>query len=76
VAAANLRTVVTPSPPDPNTAKIEALTAAIASLGEMFKSVIQNQVGAKPRNMGAAAAGTNAAGGSVCNFCGIGGHFI
>ena len=65
------------SPLDPNTIKIEALTQAITSLGEMVKTVVQVQtVGARQRSTGAAAAGVSAFGGSNCNFCGGSGHFI
>jgi hypothetical protein len=63
--------------PDPTSVKIEALAAAVASLGEMFKSALQSQqAGAKPRSGGAAAAGVSAPGSSACNFCGGLGHFI
>ena len=65
------------SPPDPNAIKIEALTQAVTSLGEMVKTVVQAQtVGARQRSTGAAAAGVSASGGSNCNFCGGSGHFI
>jgi hypothetical protein len=67
--------------PDPNTVKIEALTAVVATLGEMFKTAIQTQgqaAGAKPRSsVAAAATGMSAPGGSTtCNFCGVPGHYI
>jgi hypothetical protein len=65
------------SPVDANTVKIEALTAAVASLGEMFKISLQSQqAGGRPRNIGATATGTGVPGTSVCNFCGAPGHFI
>ena len=65
------------SPLDPNAIKIEALTQAVTSLGEMVKTVIQAQtVGARQRSTGATAAGVSASGGSNCNFCGGSGHFI
>ena len=59
---------------DPTTVKLEALTTAVASLGEMFKMVLETQQGGgKPRN---AAPRPAAGGGSACNFCGGTGHFI
>jgi hypothetical protein len=70
---------ISPSGPDPNSVKIEALTAAVASLGEMFKSaIIAQQAGARPapRSSGISAAGTGAPGESACNFCGLPGHYI
>ena len=67
----------TPSQPDANSVKIEALTAMVASLGEMFKVAIQSQqAGAKPRSTGVTASGIGAPGGSACNFCGMPGHYI
>src|SRR5258708_27004234 len=55
--------------------KIEALTAAIASLSEMSKSAIQTQpAGARPRPP--ATIGTGAPGPSVCNFRGGARHYI
>jgi len=70
-------TPVITGPADVTSVKIEALTAVVASLGEMFKVAIQSQqVGAKPRNTGVTASGTSAPGGSTCNFCGLPGHFI
>ena len=66
-----------PSVPDPNSVKIEALTTLVASLGEMFKTAIQTQqAGPKPRSPGVTATGTNAPGTNACNFCGLPGHFI
>jgi hypothetical protein len=68
---------VTPSPPNANAVKIEALTAMVASLGEMFKVAIQSQqAGSSPRSTGAIASGIGAPRGSACNFCGSPGHFI
>ena len=65
------------SPPDPNAIKIEALTQAVTSLGEMVKTVIQVQtVGARQQSTGAAAVGVSASRGSNCNFCRGSGHFI
>ena len=62
---------------DPTSVKIEALTAAVTSLGEMFKTALQSQqAGAKPRSGGAATTGVSAPGSSSCNFCGGLGHFI
>ena len=62
---------------DPTSVKIEALTAAVTSLGEMFKTALQSQqAGAKPRSRGAAATGVSVPGSSSCNFCGGLGHFI
>ena len=67
----------TPSPPDANVVKIEALTTMVVSLGEMFKVTIQSQqVGSSPRSTGAIASGIGAPGGSTCNFCSSPGHFI
>ena len=67
------------SPQDPTQIKLEALTAAII-LGEMFKMALQTQTqqtgAARPRNNGPAAAGTGGPSNSICNFCGILGHFI
>jgi hypothetical protein len=71
-----------PSPaPDANTVKIEALTAMVASLGEMVKAQMQSQqggqAGARPqRSTGAAATGMSAPNTGACNFCGLPGHFI
>ena len=60
--------------------KLEALTAAITTLGEMFKMALQMQtqqtVAMWPRNNGPAAAGTGGPSNSICNFCSILGHFI
>src|SRR5258708_38170598 len=59
----------------PTLAKIEALTAAISSLGEMFKTTIQTQpAGARPQPP--AITGTGAPGPSTCNFCGGARHYI
>ena len=59
---------------DPTAVKIEALTAVVASLGEMFKMVLQTQQeSGKPRNVGPRPIGVP---GSACNFCGGSGHFI
>ena len=68
------------SPQDPTQVKLEALTAAITFLGEMFKTALQSQTqqagAARPRNTGSSAAGTGGPSTSVCNFCGVPGHFI
>ena len=65
---------------DPTQVKLEALTAAIASLGEVVKTALQAQTqqagAAKPRNQGPAAAGTGGLSQSICNSCGVPGHFI
>ena len=62
---------------DSTNVKLEALATAITGLSKMFKTVLQNQhVGSKPKSSGAASMGTNASGTSVCNFCGVPGHFI
>src|ERR1700761_9168361 len=70
----------TSSPADPASAKIDALTAAIASLGDLVKMALQVQVtqqaGAKPRSVGATTAGVGGVTSNVCNFCGSSGHFI
>src|SRR5258708_40097068 len=59
----------------PRLAKIEALTAAISSRGEMFKTTIQTQpAGARPRPP--AVTGMGMPGPSACNFCGGAGHYI
>lgn len=64
----------TPAPADPATVKIKALTAAVASLGEMLKTAIEaQQGGGKPRSAGPRPAGAS---GAACNFCGGTGHFI
>ena len=63
--------------PDLTNVKLEALATAIMGLSEMFKTVLQNQhVGSKPKSSGAVSTGTNTSGTSVCNFCGVPGHFI
>ena len=68
---------VTSPASDSTNVKLEALATAITGLSEMFKTVLQNQhVGSKPKSSGAASTGTNASGSSVCNFCGVPGHFI
>src|SRR5229473_6394451 len=60
---------------DPTSAKIEALTATISSLGEMFKTTIQTQpAGARPQPP--AVTGMGVPGPSACNFCGGAGHYI
>ena len=64
---------------DANLVKIEALMAAITSLGEIVKNAIQSQTqpaGARPRNTGATAAGMSAPEVSACNFYGLPRHFI
>ncbi len=59
---------------DATSIKIEALTAAVTSLGKMFKTVLEaQQGGGKPRNAGPRPAGAT---GTSCNFCGGAGHFI
>ena len=63
---------LTPLQPDATTIKIEALTAAIANLGEMFKSVMDQGRG-RPRNAAPRPVGAS---GSTCNFCRGAGHFI
>ena len=77
-------TILTNSPPDPNTVKLEALTAAVATLGDMFKTAMQDrlaqsqpqyQPGVKPRSSGITAVGLSGPNNS-CNFCGGSGHFI
>ena len=71
-----------PSPPvaDATQVKLETLTSAITSLSETVKNLLQTQAQqagtSKPRPTGTASAGTNASGNSVCNFCGVPGHFI
>ena len=54
------------------------MATAITLLTEMFKNVLQmQQAGApKPRSSGVTTVGTNMAGTSICNFCGIPSHFI
>ena len=63
---------LTPPQTDTTTIKIEALTAAIANLREMFKSVMDQGRG-RPRNVVPHPAGASR---STCNFCGGTGHFI
>ena len=63
---------LTAQKPDATTIKIEALTAAIANLREMFKSAIDQSRG-RPRNAAPCPAGASR---STCNFCGGPGHFI
>jgi hypothetical protein len=59
---------------DPTTIKIEALTAAVASLGEMLKTAIKmQQSSSKPRNVGLQPAGATR---TACNFCSSTSHFI
>ena len=59
---------------DPTAVKIEALTAAIANLSEMFKMFLEVQQGSRQtRNTGLQPV---SAAGSACNFCGGTGHFI
>ena len=62
----------TPLQTDTTTIKIEALTAAITNLREMFKSAMDQGRG-RPRNTVPRPAGAS---GSMCNFCGGAGHFI
>jgi hypothetical protein len=76
-------TILTNSPPDQTTVKIEALTAAVATLGDMFKTAMQVQAqgqthyqpGVKPRSSGITSVGLTGPNNS-CNFCGGVGHFI
>ena len=63
--------------------KIEAMIAAAmasfgSKIGNQIKDPINQQVGARPRNTGAAALGLNGGLGSrgACNFCGSTDHFI
>ena len=71
----NPTTLPPTSSQDPTSAKIEALTAAISSLGKMFKTTIQTQpAGARPRPP--AITGTGTPGPSACNFCGGARHYI
>lgn len=74
---------IIPSPaPDATSMKIEALTAMVATLGEMVKAQMQNQqqnqqAGARPqRSTGVAATGMSVPGTGACNYCGVPGHFI
>jgi hypothetical protein len=68
------------SSPDSTTAKIEALTVAVCSLGDLVKNVVHNQVspsGVKPRTGGPPASGANLTKSDrPCNFCNVAGHFI
>ena len=69
--------LATASPPNTNVVKIEALTAMVTSLSEMFKVAIQSQqAGAKLRSTGVTASGISVPEGSTCNFCGLPGHYI
>ena len=76
-------TILTNSPPDQNSVKIEALTAAVATLGEMVKTAMQGQArsqaqyqpGGNPRGSGITSVGLTGPNNS-CNFCGGVGHFI
>ena len=75
-SATFINSVASPAP-DSTNVKLEALATVITGLSKMFKTVLQNQhVGSKPKSSGAASTGTNASGTSVCNFCGVPGHFI
>ena len=75
-SAAFTNLVASPAPNSTNM-KLEALATTITGLSEMFKTVLQNQhVGSKPKSSRAASTGMNASGTSVCNFCGVPGHFI
>jgi hypothetical protein len=62
--------------PDPNEAKIEALTTAIASLSEAFMCVIQTQQAKlyMPESGAVAPSGASTLTRSVCHFCGGTGH--
>ena len=77
---ASLSATASPSPQvaDATQVKLESLTTAISSLSETVKSLLQTQQAgpSRPRPTGVASAGTNASGNSVCNFCGVPGHFI
>ena len=71
-----------PSPQvaDATQVKLETLTSAITSLSKTVKNLLQTQAqqagSSKPRPTGTTSARINASGNSVCNFCGILGHFI
>ena len=76
-------TTTSTSPGNPSMVKIKAMIAvAMASfgskIGDQIKDAINQQVGARPRNAGAAALGVNGGLGSrgACNFCGSTDHFI
>ena len=83
-------TMTIASSTDPTAVKIEALTSVISSLGEMFKTVIQNQTqqpGTSSRSVGLPPAGPSGPGNggsggggplgnSACNFCRLSGHYI
>ena len=60
--------------------KLDALTSAITALGKMFKTAIQVQnpqvAATRPKNTGPTAAGMSGPSISICNFCGIPGHYI
>ena len=60
--------------------KLEALTVAITSLGEVVRNTIQSQTqqagAAKPKTQGPTTAGMGGQSQSICNFCGVLGHFI
>ena len=64
------------SPGNPSMVKIEAMIAAAmasfgSKIGDQIKDPINQQVGARPKNAGAAALGVNGGSGSrgACNFC-------
>ena len=62
---------------DTTQVKLEALTTTVTSLSEMLQTILMQQVVAtKPKNTGATSMGMSGPSASVCNFCGIPGHYI
>ena len=71
---------ISPTVQDTTHVELDTLTTAITALGKMFKIAIQVQnpqaAATRPKNTGPATAGTSGPSTSVCNFCGIPGHYI
>jgi hypothetical protein len=60
---------------DPTTTKLEALTTAIASLGQLFQSALLPQFTGAPPSNAATYSAPSAPPSGVCAFCGEPGHF-
>ena len=66
-----------PGAPDLTQVKLEALTTTVTSLSEMLWMILMQQVVVtKPKNTGAVSTGMSGPSTSVCNFCGVPGHYI
>ena len=66
-----------PGAPDLTQVKLEALTTTVTSLSKMLRMILMQQAAVtKPKNTGAMSMGMSGPSASICNFCGIPGHYI